>query len=165
MEIDILIEAEAWDTLDLEVLTEAAVRATLGALDLDSDRCALSVLAADDKRIAALNADFRGKPVPTNVLSWPAVERSPEEPGAMPKLPDSVLGSPPQELGDIALAFETCAREARESNKPLSDHITHLVVHGLMHCLGFDHETDEDAALMEQLETRILATLGVPDPY
>jgi probable rRNA maturation factor len=68
-------------------------------------------------------------------------------------------------VGDIAIAFETCAREAAESGKSLVQHVQHLLVHGVMHCLGFDHETDADAALMESLETRILARLGVPDPY
>ncbi len=165
MEIDVLIETDAWEVLDLEALTEAAVKATLEALDMDAERCALSLLAADDARIAALNADFRGKPTPTNVLSWPAVERAAETPGEMPDLPDLSADGPPVELGDIALAFETCAREAGEGGKTLAHHMTHLIVHGLMHCLGFDHETDADATLMEQLETRILATLGVPDPY
>jgi probable rRNA maturation factor len=165
MELDILIEDTAWDALDLEAMARDATRATLHALSLDPDAYALSLLAADDARIAALNADFRGKPTPTNVLSWPAEERAAMTPGAMPDLPKADADCPPVELGDIALAHGTCAREAREGGKPLAHHTTHLIVHGLMHCLGFDHETEADAALMEQLETRILASLGVPDPY
>ncbi|MEJ6390784.1 rRNA maturation RNase YbeY [Gymnodinialimonas ulvae] len=165
MDIDILIEDAAWDALGLETMVQDAARATLAALSLDPDGYALSVLAADDTRIAALNADFRGKPTPTNVLSWPAQNRAAATPGAMPDLPQALPNAPPTELGDIALAHGTCAREAREGGKPLVQHATHLIVHGLMHCLGFDHQTEADAALMEQLETRILASLGVPDPY
>ncbi len=165
MELDILIEDPAWEALDLEVLVAEAATATLKTLSLNPDNCALSVLAASDARIAKLNSDFRGKPTPTNVLSWPAEDRAPDKSGAMPIFPQTDPSSPPAELGDIALAFETCAREAEEGNKSLAHHTTHLIVHGLMHCLGFDHETDEDAALMEGFETRILATLGVPDPY
>jgi probable rRNA maturation factor len=83
----------------------------------------------------------------------------------MPHLPPPNPVGPPEELGDIALAWETCAREAAEADKPVEHHVAHLLVHGLLHLLGFDHETDPDAELMEELETRILARLGVPDPY
>jgi probable rRNA maturation factor len=104
--------------------------------------------------------------VPTkDVLSWPSEERAAASPGEMPHLPPPNPVGPPLELGDIALAFETCAREAAEAASHSNDHVTHLVVHGLLHLLGFDHETDPDAELMEGLETRILARLGVPDPY
>ncbi|ABD53620.1 rRNA maturation RNase YbeY [Jannaschia sp. CCS1] len=160
MEIDILIDAPHWDALDLCGLAQSACVATLTDLSLDPDDFALSILACDDARIATLNTQFRGKPTPTNVLSWPSEDRAPETPGAMPHLSDLAA-----ELGDLALAFETCAREAADGGKPLPDHISHLIVHGLLHCLGFDHETDADADLMERLETRILARLGVPDPY
>lgn len=160
MEIDILIEAAEWDALTLDALAQAACTATLHDLSLDPADHALSILACDDARIATLNADFRGKPTPTNVLSWPAEDRAPDAPGAVPDLTDL-----PEELGDLAIAFQTCAREARDGGKPLTDHVTHLIVHGLLHCLGFDHETDPDADLMETTETRILARLGVPDPY
>lgn len=165
MEIDILIEHEAWGALDLEALAQDAALATLRVLALAPEAFSLSLLAADDARIATLNTEFRGKPTPTNVLSWPSMDRGAESPGAMPNLATADANGAPQELGDIALAFETCAQEARDGGKPLGHHVTHLIVHGLMHCLGFDHETDKDAALMEELETRILASLGVPDPY
>ena len=165
MEIDVLIESRKWSGLHLERLAGDAVLAALDDLGLEPGQFAVSILACDDARIAALNADFRGKPVPTNVLSWPSEERAAATPGEMPHLPPPNPVGPPMELGDIALAFETCAREAAEADKPLADHVAHLVVHGLLHLLGFDHETDLDAELMEGLETRILARLGVPDPY
>ncbi len=160
MEIDILIEAPEWEALDLPALAQAAGMAALVELGLDPARHALSVLACDDARIAVLNTEFRGKPVPTNVLSWPSEDRAPDEAGQSPD-----LRGLPEELGDIALAFQTCASEATDGNKPLADHVTHLIVHGLLHCVGYDHETDPDADLMEGLETRILARLGVADPY
>jgi probable rRNA maturation factor len=165
MEIDLLIEFSDWDALDLEALAEAALEASLVELDIRSRCFSLSLMACDDARIAALNAEFRGKPRPTNVLSWPGAERAAAVAGAMPDLPAPDPDGPPEEVGDIAIAFETCAREAAESGKSLVHHVQHLLVHGVMHCLGFDHETDADAALMESLETRILARLGVPDPY
>lgn len=160
MEIDILIEAPEWDAVDLEGLAQAACVAALEDLSLNPNDVSLSILACDDARIATLNADFRGKPAPTNVLSWPAEDRAPDTPGAMPDLDDLS-----EEVGDLALAFQTCAREADAGGKPLPHHVTHLIVHGLLHCLGFDHETEADAQLMEATETRVLARLGVPDPY
>ncbi|HSF64731.1 MAG TPA: rRNA maturation RNase YbeY, partial [Paracoccaceae bacterium] len=135
------------------------------ALDLPLSGFAVCLMGCDDARIAALNADFRGKPQPTNVLSWPSEERAAETPGDMPDLPAPGDSADPEELGDIALAWETCAREAAEQGKSMADHVAHLVVHGILHLLGFDHITDEDAALMEGIETRALASMGVSDPY
>jgi len=162
--IEITQESPLWEAVDLGALAQGAVDATLGALDLPPEAFEVSILACDDARIARLNAEFRGKPGPTNVLSWPSEERAAETPGARPALPDP---DDPMaaELGDLALAFETCAREAEAAGKPLADHLTHLVVHGTLHLLGFDHETDPDAALMEGLEVKILATLGMANPY
>ena len=117
-------------------------------------------MACDDARIAALNADFRGKPTPTNVLSWPSDERSAATPGTPPDLPQTGT-----ELGDIAIAYDTCAQEAAHQGKTLHAHVTHLIAHGILHLLGFDHIDDADAALMERTETRILASLGFSDPY
>ena len=165
MDIDILIEDEGWHAPALEALAERACAATLQELGLDPDCFAVSILACDDARIGTLNAEFRGKPTPTNVLSWPAEDRAAETPGAMPALPEPDPSGPPEELGDIALALGVLTREAEAGGKPFEDHLAHLLVHGLLHLLGFDHITDPDAALMESLETRILARLGVPDPY
>ena len=165
MEIDILIEDPAWDGVDLEALAPRACGEALEELGMEPTQFSVSLLACDDARIAALNAEFRGRAKPTNVLSWPSVDRAPSVPGEMPHLPPPNPVGPPEELGDIALAWETCAREAAEAGKPVEQHVAHLLVHGLLHLLGFDHETDPDADLMEELETRVLARLGVPDPY
>jgi probable rRNA maturation factor len=165
MDIDILFDAGDWPEDRLEALATRAFDTAVEELGLEPDQVAVSLLACDDARIAALNAEFRGKPTPTNVLSWPSEERAAAHPGEMPHLPGPQPVGPPLELGDIALAWETCAREAADLGRPVDHHLSHLLVHGLLHLLGFDHETDPDAELMEGLETRILARLGVPDPY
>jgi probable rRNA maturation factor len=159
MSVDVLIEAPEWEALGLEPLAETAAAATLAHLGLAADH-EIALLGCDDARIAGLNADFRGKPQPTNVLSWPSDERGAETAGGGPLPPE-----PGEELGDIAIAYQTCAREAEAAGRPLRDHVTHLVVHGTLHLLGYDHEDGQDAALMERLEVEILATLGVADPY
>jgi len=99
------------------------------------------------------------------VLSWPAQDLAALVPGERPAKPLSDPFEDAISLGDIALAYETCAREAEAQNKPLANHTTHLVVHGLLHLLGYDHENDADADLMEQLEIEVLATMGIESPY
>jgi probable rRNA maturation factor len=159
--IDILIEDERWQALDLEALAERANAATLAHLGLQSEDWDVCVMACDDARIAELNAEFREKPTPTNVLSWPSEERGADIDGAHPEIPQG----PDPELGDIAIAYDTCARESEAAGKPMTDHVTHLLVHGVLHLLGFDHIRDKDAALMEGLEVEILGKLGLSDPY
>lgn len=155
-----MIEDPRWG--DIAALAETATDAVLDRLGLEPSAFEVSVLACDDARIAVLNADFRDKPKATNVLSWPSAERAAAMDGEMP-LPPSL--GPDQELGDIAIAYDTCAREAAAAGKSMRDHTVHLLVHGTLHLLGFDHERDRDAALMEGLETEILGKLGIPDPY
>jgi probable rRNA maturation factor len=162
--VETLTEDTRWDALDLEALAERGARATLERLGLDPGAYEISLLACNDKRIAELNEDFRGKPQPTNVLSWPSDERGAARAGEMPHLPRP-MPPMPVELGDVAIAYDTCAREAEEAGRPLRDHALHLMVHGTLHLLGFDHERDADAELMEGIETEILAELGVADPY
>lgn len=163
---DSIIEDDRWQQAGLEALAEAAASATLAHLGLDHARFEIAVLACDDSRIAVLNADFRGKPQPTNVLSWPAEEHAAQVDGAAPDLPTGAADGPfAHELGDIAIAYDTCAREAVAAGKPLADHVTHLIVHGTLHLLGYDHLRDKDATLMERTEVEILGKLGLPDPY
>mgnify|MGYP005992599593 CR=1 FL=1 len=115
-------------------------------------------------RIADLNADFRGKPTPTNVLSWPAEERGAATDGDLPLAVEPDFDGA-LELGDIAIAYDTCAREAIDANKSLEDHLRHLVVHGVLHLLGYDHIRDLDATVMEALEVEILGNMGLDNPY
>ena len=163
--VDCIIEDDRWEALALAVLAEGAARATLARLGLPDSGFALCLMACDDARIATLNADFRGKPVPTNVLSWPSEDRAPDAPGQPPAPPEPGSADDPEELGDIAIAYDTCAREAAEAGKPMAAHVTHLVVHGVLHLLGYDHIEDADAELMEGHEVAILASLGVDNPY
>ena len=162
--LDILIEAPAWDEDTLALLAERAVGATLNYMQLDPEECEVTLLACDDARIATLNAEFRDKPTPTNVLSWPNQPLVPIADGQAPPPPERGFDQM-FELGDIALSYDTCAREAREAGKPFADHLTHLIVHGTLHLLGYDHITDGDAALMERIEVEILGNLGLDDPY
>jgi probable rRNA maturation factor len=163
--VETVIEDARWDGLGLGAMADRAARATLADLDLPTAGFQIGLMGCDDARIAVLNADFRGKPQPTNVLSWPSAERGAEFVGEDPARPEPGAADDPESLGDIAIAWETCAREAEEQDKPMAGHVTHLIVHGMLHLLGYDHVEDEDAELMERLEVRILASLGVSDPY
>ncbi|MEF3048218.1 rRNA maturation RNase YbeY [Pseudotabrizicola sp. L79] len=163
--VDCIIEDSRWEAMGLDDLCQIAARATFHHLNLPEQGLTLCVLACDDTRIAALNADFRGKPQPTNVLSWPSEDRAPDTPGAEPQPVEAGTADDPEELGDVALAYETCAREAAEADKPFSAHVTHLIVHGLLHLLGYDHIDDADAEVMEAHEVAILESLGLDNPY
>jgi probable rRNA maturation factor len=163
--VDTLIEDARWEAFGLEALAERAARAAFAGLDLPVVGFGFSLMGCDDARISGLNAEFRGKPTPTNVLSWPSEERASEFAGEEPERPTPGAVDDPETLGDIAIAWETCEAEALQQGKPLADHVAHLIVHGLLHLLGYDHVEDEDAALMEGHEVRILATLGISDPY
>jgi probable rRNA maturation factor len=144
LEIDVVIESGEWpsdaEAVVHEAVTQASRTQTRGR--------AVVVLLTNDAAVQRLNATWRGFDKPTNVLSFPAPE-----------------GDPSGMLGDIAIAYETTAREAGEENKPLAHHLAHLVVHGFLHLIGHDHDNDHEADAMEQLEREILAKLGVPDPY
>lgn len=160
MTVDVIIEDARWANVGLDALADKAATGVFAALGLDAD-WEICIMACDDARIAELNAEFREKPTATNVLSWPSEERGAEVDGTHPASPEG----PDPELGDIAIAFETCAREAREAGKSFEDHVTHLLVHGILHLLGYDHIRDQDATLMEALETKILGKMGIADPY
>jgi probable rRNA maturation factor len=149
--IDAAVEAEGWAAPEaLETLARRAFEAVMDETALEG-RFAVSLLFADDAAVRVLNRDWRGFDKPTNVLSFPG----PDEP-----LPDGT-----EALGDIALAFETVAREADGDAKPFDHHLAHLLVHGMLHLLGHDHEDDDEAEEMEALERRVLARLAIPDPY
>jgi probable rRNA maturation factor len=159
---EVLIEDPRWEAARLGALADAAARATLSHLGLDPDAFEISVLGCDDARIASLNTHFRDKKQPTNVLSWPGADRAATADGAVPAPPRP---GPDAELGDIAIAFDTCAAEAAAVGLSMADHATHLLVHATLHLLGYDHIRDLDATLMEATEVAILGKMGVADPY
>lgn len=153
LQIDIAMEAGGWPAEEeLSRYAGNAADAVFTELAIADPASELSVVFTDDASIRALNRDWRGKDKATNVLSFPAFEVAPGDP------------LPPM-LGDIILAFETVSREAALEGKPFAHHLTHLLVHGLLHLLGHDHENDEDAEEMEGLERKSLARLAIPDPY
>jgi len=155
LSLDIMVEGGDWPPpAELEAICERATDVAL----LETGRpfppmgSQLSVLFTGDEQIRTLNSEWRGKDKATNVLSFPAF--APTRTGPIPPL-----------LGDIVLAAETVMREAVEEGKPFQDHLSHLIIHGFLHLIGYDHETDEEADEMEEVERRALARLAIPDPY
>ena len=146
--IAIQIEDAGWRALlpDVERLAAAAAEAALAAAAAASAD-EVAILLTNDAEVQALNLRFRGKDAPTNVLSFPAGP------------------NPHGHLGDVALALGVCAAEAKAQSKPLGDHLQHLVAHGVLHLVGYDHQDEAEAEAMEALEREILAGLGVADPY
>ena len=144
---------------DWEALARIAVRlAHKVAPELCNPNLCVSIVFGNDAEVHALNREWRGKDQPTNVLSFPMLERA----ELLALTPDG----PPELLGDLALALETCAREADEKGISLADHTAHLIIHGLLHLAGYDHETSaQDARTMELLEINALARMGIADPY
>ena len=151
LDIDVVCDGGDWDAVaGAEDLVRVAAAAA--ASDLGLTQAEVCVALSNDEQVAELNGNYRGKPKPTNVLSFPAVPMVPIE-------------GEPRFLGDIVLALETLQREAADLGVPLEHHMQHLVVHGLLHLVGYDHQTDEEAQEMESLEVRVLARLGIADPY
>ena len=155
MEIAVSLHDTAWlqGCADVESRARAAVGAALQRLAV-AGPLEISLVFTDDAEQRALNRDYRHKDRATNVLSFPNMDDDTPADAGMPRL-----------LGDVVLARETVEREAREQGKSLADHVTHLLVHGTLHLLGYDHEEVAEAAEMEALETTILAGLGIADPY
>jgi len=145
VQVDLIVEEAGWNAVpDLEALCE---RAFAAGASVEPAEGVVSLLLADDATLHALNRDFRDKDKPTDVLSFPAHEM------------DRPL------LGDIAVALGVSARDAETQGISLADHLTHLLVHGYLHLLGHDHEAEDEAAIMEALEIKALASLGIPNPY
>lgn len=160
-EIAVEVEAESWTAAlpDVVELCRNVAAAALAAgaarvgLTEHAGRMEVSVLLADDERVRELNRDWRGFDKPTNVLSFAALED------------EDVPAEGPILLGDVIVAFQTTAAEAAESGKTITNHLSHLIVHGVLHLLGYDHEEDDEAEAMERLEAAVLGALGIPDPY
>ena len=155
LEIEIVRHSDLWDSIEVsgDTLSRAALAAFAATSAPDAVPCEVTLVLTDDDEIRELNRTWRGKDSSTNVLSFPAGEPVGEAHGE------------PSPLGDIVLAGETVIEEAKLKAIPAADHAVHLVVHGMLHLLGFDHERDADAERMEALETEVLAGLSIADPY
>ena len=151
--IEIIATADCWshEPASAELIERAINAAAAVAADLSADG-EVAVMLTDDDGIRTLNQNWREIDKPTNVLSFPAFQTQ-AKPGV------------PRMLGDIAIAYETVRREADDEGKRFGDHLSHLAVHGFLHLIGYDHENDDDARTMENLERQILAGLGIADPY
>lgn len=165
--VDLVVEEPGWEHAlpDLHEVATRAAELALAAAGMTPDGVSIAVLACDDARIALLNREFRGKSRPTNVLSWPAFALAPAARGARPARPQLGSSGARTPLGDVAIALQTVVHEAAAGGLPLKNHALHLILHGCLHLLGYDHERPEDAELMEGLERQALATVGIPDPY
>lgn len=158
LDLAVTVEDDRWRGIlgeDAEDLVTPFVIAALEAGDALEEAVEIGIAFADDERVRVLNRDYRGKDKPTNVLSFALTEGE-----GTPAL----MGSPVM-LGDLVLARETVLREAIEQGKVPRDHAVHLIVHGVLHLLGYDHHTDADALLMERTEVEVLARFGLADPY
>jgi probable rRNA maturation factor len=149
--VEVMRHGEAWDTSPVsDAAVELAAQAALAVSPAaPSEICEVTVVLTDDDEIRSLNLTWRGKDAPTNVLSFPA-GNEPAAPGL---------------LGDVVIAYETALEEAPGDNIAFADHVSHLVVHGTLHLLGFDHLQEDEAEQMEDLEKKALASLGIADPY
>jgi probable rRNA maturation factor len=149
--LEVLVVAEP----DAEAVIHRAIATAAELVAADVGDSELAVMLTDDAGIRTLNNNWRGIDKPTNVLSFPALQPSGRRGPA----------EPPRMLGDLAIAYETTRREADEEQKPFDHHLSHLAIHGFLHLIGYDHEKDEPAETMEELEREILSQLGIPDPY
>ena len=152
---EVLVVADCWQREpESEAVIQRAVAAAAENVDEDVAEAEVAVMLTDDAGIRTLNSNWRGIDKPTNVLSFPALQPTAGAPADAPRM-----------LGDIAIAYQTTRKEADDEEKPFDHHLSHLTVHGFLHLIGYDHEKDDDAEAMEDLEREILAQLGIPDPY
>ncbi len=153
---EVLVVADCWQTEpEAEAVIQRAIATAAETVDADFGNAELAVMLTDDAGIRTLNSNWRGIDKPTNVLSFPALQ--PTGRGG----PDGA----PRMLGDIAIGYQTVRMEADDEQKPFQHHLSHLAIHGFLHLIGYDHEKNDDAETMENLEAAILAQLGIPDPF
>ena len=152
LSVETVIDDRRWARLEFGEVCRSACNAALAAAGIDPGDYEIGILGCCDERIAGLNRQFRDADGPTNVLAWPAG-------------PSPAAGIGPTELGNIAVAFETCMEEARRLNRRPDSHLAHLIAHACLHLAGFGHETEDEARVMEGLETLSLARLGMDDPH
>jgi probable rRNA maturation factor len=162
--IEFINESKKWGKKKSVVIANQAVNSTLVHLNLDPDNFEIAILACDNEKIQELNSNFRGINKNTNILSWPEKDLSPKVSGTMPMKPEPI-NREPMFLGNLAISFEFIVKEAEMLNKDFYNHLYHLISHGTLHLLGFVHELELDAKIMENKEREILSKVGIVDPY
>ena len=161
MSVDLVMEDARWKKLNLLQIANAAFKETLSQVNLRSENFICCILACSSKKVRRLNAQFRGKNNSTNVLSFPSKAEKYDTKNSLKFKADA----DPLELGDIAIAYEVCKKEADVSKIKFEAHVNHLIIHSVLHLLGFDHEEEKNAAEMEKIEVQVLAKLGINNPY
>ena len=167
MKADIVLKDERWKTLPLYEIAQVSFDLIENNILHACNEFEISLLATDDFEMTDLNNQFRGYRTPTNILSWPEYKYEQLLPGKLPKRIGKRFNYCKELdfLGNLAISFDQCSTEAAQRNLNFKDHITHLLIHGCLHLIGFDHENELDATLMENIEKRLLVELGIKNPY
>ena len=167
MKINVIFNDKRWVKIPLQEITKSALKLIIDRFLAKHNSFEVSILATNDTEIRELNKNFRGNDSGTNIISWPEKEIQSRKQGHFPVQIDKF--KPDSEgiifLGNLAISFERCSTEAEERNIYFEDHILHLLLHGCLHLIGFDHQNELDATLMENIEIRLLSGVGIKNPY
>ena len=167
MIINIIFKDKRWVTIPLEEIGKGALKLVIDKFLGQDHNFEVSILASNDVEIRELNKNFRGNNSNTNIISWPEHETQSNQPGHIPDLVDKLKSGYEglSFLGNLAISFDRCFMEAEEKNIHFEDHVLHLLTHGCLHLIGFDHQNELDANLMEDIEIRLLSGVGIKNPY
>ena len=167
MKINVIFKDERWVKIPLEEIAKGALKLISDRFSVKDNNFEVSLLASNDAEIKELNKKFRGNDSSTNIISWPELETQPREPGHFPVQMDKLKSDSKGAifLGNLAISFERCSTEAEEKNIFFADHMLHLLLHGYLHLIGFDHQNELDATLMEDIEIGLLSGAGIKNPY
>ena len=167
MKINIIFKDKRWVNIPLEAIAKGALKLIIDKFLGQDNNFEVSILASADAEIKELNKNFRGNNTSTNIISWPEHESQIKQPGHFPEQINKYQSRSEGVtfLGNLAISFERCSTEAIEKNIHFEDHILHLLLHGCLHLIGFDHQNELDANLMEDIEIRLLSGVGIKNPY
>ena len=167
MKINIIFKDKRWMKIPLEEIAKGALKLIADRFAAKENNFEISILASNDNEIKELNKNFRGTDSITNIISWPEQESQSRQAGHLPIKMDKFKSDSEGIifLGNLAISFERCSTEAKEKNTYFEDHILHLLLHGCLHLIGFDHQNESDATLMENIEIRLLSGVGIKNPY
>ena len=167
MKADILFNDNRWKKLPFEKIVHNSINLVAEDILLTTNDYEIAILACNDLEIINLNKNFRGDSAPTNILSWPEHEYKRMKPGGFPTriVNPTKFSKGSDFLGNLAISFDRCSSEASAGSIRFEDYTTHLIIHGFLHLIGFDHDNELDAILMEDTEKRLLSRLGIKNPY